>query len=119
MEIDVDRTDIVDALFGKEQWHYQFDQSGDIVNSSSSRKRDGAWIRNSGFRNTRVSGVLAFHHASPSSLASTSICLYKNPGAAKSVPEELNCLPHAMVVGEQMEWVEGRSLGSILGLPEG
>lgn len=118
-EPSVDRIDVMEALFGRERWTYAFGQAGAPTDPTFSREHNGAWVNASGARNTRVSGALVFQNAAPSGLASTSICLYKNPWAAKPVPSEMDCLPHAALSGEQMEWVEGRSLGSVLGLPEG
>lgn len=115
----IDEIDIMEALFGKEQFTIDFSQSNppEPVSTKMSRVRDGVWTSYEGPRNTRVSAVLVTTRLSPWNLSSGNVCLYHNPWAQKSYSSALVRLPQAVLEGDHMKKVGGESIGSILGLP--
>ena len=115
----IDRIDVMEALFGKEQITYKFGVTTGENPPVFSRKPDGAWRIHSGPINTRVSAVLLFENVSPWNIAEARAYLYKNPWTDNPCPKYLDLLPHVVVSGEQAHWIDGETLGNILGLPEG
>jgi hypothetical protein len=109
----VERIDIMEALFGTEQ----FVIGGDLSEPEFMRKPDGAWRDRSGPRYTRVSAVLITSPVLPWSITSAPICLYHNPWAQRPYSCELTRLPQAIPLKGSMEWRDGESLVSIFGLP--
>jgi hypothetical protein len=113
----VDRTDIMEALFGKEQFFFRADL-GNQQRPECTRKPDGVWTSPGRPRYTRVSAVLAADSLGPSTIPWASMCLYHNPWAAKPYEGELTQLPRAVPRGEDsMEWLDGKTLAAIFGLP--
>lgn len=114
----VDNTDIIEALFGKEQYTITFTQSHpiEISDTQISRVPDGAWTSNKGLKNTRVSAVLVAKQLSPWRLSKGNVRLYHNPMAQKPYFSVLNRLPQAVVENNRMKYVDGESIGSILGI---
>ncbi len=103
----VDRTDEVEALFGDEQW------------PGEPRVANGVWRGITGPQNTRVSGVAVFERLEQSNLPRVVSCLYHNPWAARPYQGELDRLTHAVVDQNKIQFHDGESLGTILGLPAG
>lgn len=115
----IDEIDIMEALFGKEQFTISFSQGHPLkpVDTQMSRILDGVWTSHEGPRNTRVSAVLLATQLSPWRLSSGKVCLYHNPWAQKSYSSVLTRLPQAVLEDNHMKKVDGESIGSILGLP--
>lgn len=114
-EIGVHREDIMEALFGREQYKVSF---GHLDQPEFTRVPDGVWRSFSGPRYTRVSAVLVVHELSPWNVPRASVCLYHNPWAAQSYKSELCRLPQAVPQPDyRMEWVDGMTLSEVLGLP--
>jgi hypothetical protein len=115
----VDEIDIMEALFGKEQFTISFSQSHPLerVDTQMSRVPDGAWTSYTGPRNTRISAVLLATKLSPWHLSRGKVCLYHNPWAQKPYSSILTRLPQAVLKGNRMKNIDGESIGSILGLP--
>lgn len=115
----VDDTDAIEALFGDEQLIYR---GGSALPQEPefARAPNGAWYGPRGARNTRVSGVLIFEQLSESNISWVSASLYHNPWASRRYDGELNRLRRG-VVGPKatMEYFEGETPASILGLPAG
>ena len=114
----VDRIDIMEALFGKEQFTYRITPSGPSE-PDPSRVPDGAWTRRSGPRYTRVSATLVAIQLLPWSVPRTSVCLYHNPWAKRPYQGELCRLSQAVPDREKghMEWRDGATLSTIFRLP--
>jgi hypothetical protein len=109
----VDRTDILEALFGWESSTNDPDTSR-IKAPSGFSKKD--CILDS-HKNRRVSAVLLFNELQHSSISSACLCLYENPWASQATPVALRRIPHGLVEGELLRWHSGDSLGNILHLP--
>jgi hypothetical protein len=103
----VDRTDEVEALFGGRTW------------PGEGRVANGVWRGTAGPQNTRVSGVAVFERLEQSNLPRVVSCLYHNPWAARPYQGELDRLNHAAVHQNRIQFHDGESLGTILGLPAG
>jgi hypothetical protein len=116
-EASVDKIDIMDALFGKEQYTVTFGKTGMVSEPEMSRAPNGAWISESGPRNTRVSAVLLTVRLFPWTVGRAGIYLIHNPWAQRPYSSPLTCLPQGIPEDGQMRWQEGDSLYEILGLP--
>jgi len=112
----VDDIDVMNALFGQEQFHIPI-QTGHKINPEDigfSRKRDGAWTNPIGPRYTRISGVLIAMNLRPWSIKESKVCLYHNPWGTKAYDSVLTELNQSSLNGEKMQWFEGSSLADIL-----
>ena len=114
----VDEIDVMEALFGQEQFHIPFGQNREITseNISFSRKPNGALTNPFGPRYTRISGVMIAKNLRPWSLREASICLYHNPWADLQYSSVLNILDQSVLNGSRMEKIEGESLSRILNI---
>lgn len=110
----VDRTDILQALFG---WSELTDlpDSARITPPTGIGKKECLWTAN---KNSSVSAILLFNELQPNSMASAPMCLYENPWASHSIPASLRRVPHGLVEGGFIRWYPGEALNSILGLPQ-
>jgi hypothetical protein len=111
----VDRTDIMNALFGDEQYVYQFTES-DFEPPMMSRSHNGIWISPQGVVNTRLSAVLIAVQLLPWNISSSHLCLYHNPWAQYPYESVLNCFPQALGKDGRMTWLNGKSIGEVLGV---
>jgi hypothetical protein len=117
LDYDADRIDFVDALFRNEQFIMGVNPNGIVMEPKMIRKPNGLWYSTNGPRYTRVSAVIFAEHIMPWSLPRAFLCLYHNPWAKKKYSSILTRLPQAIPKGE-MEWRQGETVGSILGLPQ-
>jgi hypothetical protein len=113
----LDQIDILEALFGKEQFVFTQTPKG-VVGPKAQRAPDGVWTSPGGPRYTRLSAVLLTHALFPWNIPRCWICLYHNPFAEKKLDCELNRLPRMVPQGDRPEWVAGENPSSILGLPD-
>jgi hypothetical protein len=115
-----DEIDIMEALFGKEQFTITFDERGpsESVEPRPSRIPNGAWTSQAGPRYTRVSAVLLATQLSPWNIPRASLRLYHNPWAQKVYKSVLTQLPQAVPVQQEnrMRNVDGQSNDLIFGL---
>jgi len=114
----VDDIDVMNALFGQEQFHVPIQPDRPITPEDIrfSRKRDGAWTNPIGPRYTRISGVLVAMNLWPWSINGSKICLYHNPWATMKYDSVLTTLNQASLSGELMQRVDGSTLADILEL---
>lgn len=120
----VDTTDIMEALFGKEQFSYLISDEGKPLSEPEmTRKPDGAWRGPNGSQYTRVSAVLMATQLSPWNIPRAYLCLYHNPWAKKKYESVLRQLPQSIPENGHMNWVIGETVDKIFGLsstwPEG
>jgi len=118
LAISVDEDDLMDALFGQEQYLISVAEDGSRE-VRPSRAPDGAWISKSGPRYTGVSAVLAVARLSPWSILRAATRLYHNPWAQKPYASVLTRLPQGIPCGNQIRRQEGERLADILDLPLG
>lgn len=114
----VDRTDVMEALFGFEAFRYG---PGVPLNQQPEfgRAPNGAWFGPAGIQNTRVSAALIFPNLSQSSICWTVPCIYHNPWTTHRYHGELNRLNRGVPRDAQrMEFQDGETLRSIFELPE-
>lgn len=115
----LDRIDIMEALFGKEQCWMIRTRSGSI--QSKTRKPDGVWLSESGPRYRQVSAVLITDTLRPYNLPRASLWLCHNPWGKKPYTSELTRLPQAFLKDDWrrldcMRWLDGESPGEIFDL---
>ncbi len=114
----IDRSDIVSALFGNEQWIVS-KSSGEWKVDRCARALNGVWTSGAGPLCTRVSAVLVGSLVSPWSIHNSEMYLCHNPWAKKPYCGALTRLPQAVPRDGHVVWTEGDSLSRVLGLPEG
>jgi hypothetical protein len=114
----IDEIDIMEALFGKEQFTIAFSQGDPVepVGLQMSRVPDGVWTSYGGPRNTRVSGVLLATRLSPWNLSHRNVRLYHNPWTKRPYSSVLTRLPQAIFEDNHMKKVDGESISTILEL---
>jgi len=114
----IDEIDIMEALFGKEQFTVAFSQNEPLepVRSEMSRLPDGAWTSPYGPRYTRVSGVLLATRLSSWNVPRANLRLYHNPWAQRVYSSVLTRLPQAIPQDDCMKRIDGESPRAILGL---
>lgn len=115
----VDRTDVMDALFGKEQFIVQLTRDGNVSEPEMTRAPDGTWTSKKGPRYTRVNAVLIAISLFPWNIPRANIRLYHNPYTKKRFESELTRLPQAIPQDDHMILQDGGSLETIFGLPPG
>ena len=119
MDWATERTEIMDALFGKEAvtMHYNR-RTGDVVDKKWSRQPNGVWTSTSGPRYTRIVAVLVVQMLSSSSVcALQDLRLYHNPYVSEPLNANLPQIAQAVPVDQQISFTTGQSVSSILGLP--
>lgn len=72
-----DNDDVMDALFGTEQYVFDLDSSQSVP-PRMQRANDGMWTRKKG---SRLSGILLFKSLTPWTIAHQNVTLYLNPWA--------------------------------------
>ena len=114
----IDEIDIMEALFGKEQFHVPVGLDNKVTSEDIgfSRKPDGAWTNPIGPRYSRVSAVLIAIHLRPWSIGDVVIRLYHNPWAELEYSSVLTRLNQARLQNGLMRKIEGDSLADILEL---
>ena len=112
---DLDKIDIMQALFGQEQ--FTFDSSNLDREPKMSRAPNGVWHRPQGIRNKEVSAVLIGFNTKPWTFGVHGLCLYLNPWATYPVKGEICKLDKAISNNGKMTWVEGIHPKTILKLP--
>jgi hypothetical protein len=118
-KLGVDEIDIMEALFGKEQYVVPFGQTGMVGEPEMSRAPNGAWTSEFGPRYTRVSAVFLAIGLSPWTLGRTAIRLVHNPWAQRPYSSPLTRFPQGIPKEGKMLWQGGDSLHEVLGLPSG
>ena len=112
----VDEIDIMEALFGQEQFHIPVGLARELTSEDIgfSRKPDGAWMNPIGPRYSRVSAVLVFTRLRPWSIMDAVVCLYHNPWAEREYSSVLAQLSQARLQKGSMRMVEGDNLANVL-----
>ncbi len=111
----VEKIDIMEALFGKEQYIFHVGESK-LDEPTMARAPDGVWISKSGPRYTRISAVLVVYPVTHHNIPRTPICIYHNPWAKRKYTSQLTRLPQAIPQDGKMKWLDGESLGTIFNL---
>lgn len=117
MEV-IDDIDMMEALFGKEQFNALVSQNSplDTVDSNMTRVPNGVWTRENGARNTRLSAVLIVCNLRPWSIGESTCRLYHNPWALFPYSLPSTSLPQAIPVEGKMRNEKGQSLIQMLGI---
>ncbi len=112
----VDEIDVMNALFGQEQFQVPINPNRKITEEDIvfSRIRNGAWTNPIGPRYSRISGVLVAINLRPWSIHDATICLYHNPWASQEYTSVLNNLNQSLLIGDKMRLFKGKSLSDIL-----
>jgi hypothetical protein len=118
-----DETDIMQGLFGQEQFTVFFHEIGggestELPEPRFTRAANGAWTSRDGPQYTRVSAVLVASRLSPWTITKAPLRLYHNPWAQRKYESVLTQLPQSIPDAEQMRYVDGLSNALIFGLPE-
>ena len=111
----VDDRDIEYALLGPIGYHYDLQQQRTV----GERQRNGAWMRNHGPVNTRLSGVLTIAGLSPGAVCSVEPTYWPNPWAEHPMPHpgpwrRIEAAP----TGQAVEHDRTRAIADVLGLSE-
>jgi hypothetical protein len=114
----IDEIDVMETLFGKEQFtvYFSTDAPTEPVQTRQSRVPDGVWTGPSGPTNTRISGVILAHRLHPWSVGQASVRLYHNPWAQRPYQSILTSLPQAVPRDGRYEYIEGKQFREILAL---
>jgi hypothetical protein len=110
----LDPIDEVQALFGQEQFIFTVDANEEEPRFE--RAPNGAWRGPSGPRGRRCSGAWLFNNLSPYTISRRKQTLYINPWAYLPTPQEFLQMPHAVVVEERIQRMDGRSLREVFEL---
>ena len=113
--VDLDDIDVMEALFGKEQ--FIVDPHQPERQPTMERSLNGFWRGPSGPRYTRVGGVLIGSDAKPWTYGVRSLTLYENPWAKAKVKGAITALPRKVARNGQMEAVSGLHPRDVLQLP--
>lgn len=113
----LDFIDVMEALFGREQYVIYPDTAGRSIEPEMERARDGALVSKRGPSNTRVSAVLVVSSLLPWSVGVHSPTIYHNPWAKQPCPDALRELPSAHPADNQMSVRPGREFRDLAGLP--
>lgn len=110
--------DIVEALYGEERIQLRLTESG-RSNARQIRVPGGVWLSPRGQpRHTRVSAVMIANPLTVWNIPKAPIRVYENPWATNPLGTELDRLPRALIRESDIEWLEGSTLGEIIGLPD-
>jgi hypothetical protein len=109
----LDRIDIIQALFGDEQFFLSCSSNRPISNEDLvfKRKLNGLWRKYK-----RVSGLLVVCGLTPWVTTEADICLYQNPWVTYPCPSGLSVFPQVVVQNNQFIYEDGESLQSLLRL---
>ena len=110
---DIDKIDIMQALFGQEQFFFPGDEP------EMMRAPNGVWTSPSGPRYRRVSAVLIVPDLHPWTVATRSVRIYHNPWANHHCKGPICSLPQCVPEGDKMKNRAGTHPREILCLPEG
>lgn len=112
----IDEIDVMEALFGNEEFTYYLpeDKNSEPILSRMSRDPDGVWTSHSGPRNSRVSAILITRLLLPWSISDSTVCLYHNPWTILPYSSVLCQLPQAIPDEGKMVYSEGMTLSDIL-----
>jgi len=112
------RTDAMEALFGKEGYHFgTWDKPlGEPV---MVRSPDGLWFGPKGPSATRVSAVLIAKTVTPWTVAESKPVVYHNPWAARPITNLFGSLTTNTAIGDKMVERPGLVGGEIFELPDG
>ena len=113
-----DRVDAMEALFGKERYHFgTWDHPLD--EPEMTRAADGLWHGPKGPSATRVSAVLITNALSPWTVAVVKPVVYHNPWAAQPITNLFSSLTTNAAVGDKMIETPGLVGREIFELPDG
>jgi hypothetical protein len=111
----VDDRDVEHALLGPIGYHYDLAQQRLV----GGRERDGAWMRESGPVNTRLSGVLTLVNLSPGAVCAVEPTYWPNPWAQYPLPDPGPWRRiEAQRTGQTVEHDRTSSVADIFGLPD-
>lgn len=96
--------EILESLFGNEQFTYSVHPDGSLTDPVMTRGGDGVFVKSGMPRYSRVSGVIVFGNLNYIEMRQASVRLYHNLGAARPVVANLLCLPQ--MVAEQGKFVQ-------------
>jgi len=110
-----DRDDVMEVLFGEEQWEYRMTDSG-LQGVRMTRAPSGAFRNQSGPRRTHVSAVLLTNGVTPWTFPTAGVRLYHHPRAQKRYESVLTCLPQAVPRDNVLEFVGGQSFSEVFSM---
>ena len=114
----VDETDIMEALYGKEQYSMEISDDNTVITEPKmTRVPDGAWVGPKGHRYTRISAVLLVTRLTTWNIPRTILRLYHNPWAKKPYQSVLTRLHQAIPENGEIHWLDGENASTLFGLP--
>jgi hypothetical protein len=118
LEPGIDQDDILEALFGKEQYLIDISDDASIVSEPRlQRIPDGAWRGPDGPRYTRISAVLMVTQLSIYNIPRAVLRLYHNPWAQNPYQSVLTQLNQAIPIDGKIHWQDGKNASTLFELP--
>ena len=112
-QLDSDAEDKFDALYGSEQWVLNEDLSSV---AHVTRDLDGIWLGRQGVKNSHMPYVLMGNHVNPWSFPNLRLEQFSHPFQPIDATVDLPRIPRWVNNGGKAEYVEGETLGEILGV---
>lgn len=109
-----ERLDANPAFYGTENFVFNF-ATGEA--EQKGLLRDGTWMGHKGPCNQNVSAVLLGSPIHPWNLATAPVRLWHHPFATRPYSSVLTAFPQAIFRNGRVDFVPGRTLGDMLGLP--
>lgn len=118
LEPGIDQEDVLEALFGKEQYLMDISEETTMVSEPRlQRIPDGVWRGPNGPRYTRISAVLMVTRLSIYNIPRTVLRLYHNPWAQSSFQSVLTQLDQAIPIEGKIHWQDGMNASTLFELP--
>lgn len=114
----IEKIDVIQALFGTEQFVIHQDPDPSKREPQLQRKPDGAFRGPRGPQNTRVSAVLVVSSLLPWTVSVHEPALYLNPWARHPLGNHFSALTTHKPVGNRLVEQPGQPVAELLGLPE-
>jgi hypothetical protein len=112
----VDKIDILQALYGQEEYIIDISNTSESPEPKLQRKPNGVWVGPKGPQYTRISAVLMVTRLSTNNIPRTEIRLYHNPWAQKPYESVLTQLHQAILIDGIIHWIDGKNAGDIFEL---
>lgn len=116
LTLDCDEEDIMDALFGDLEYLLPNNENGVY---KTSRKNNGAWVRNSKYINRRISAIFIINHLNPWTVGTQNATIIHHPYPNFSIP--ISLLPFNQLIFKEGKIIksEGEHPRDIFNLPKG
>ncbi|MCL4559312.1 MAG: hypothetical protein M1281_01700 [Chloroflexi bacterium] len=112
----VDTIDILQALYGQEEYLINISDNSEASEPRLHRKPNGVWVGPNGPQYTRISAVLMVTRLSTFNIPRADLHLYHNPWAQKPYESVLMQLHQAVPIDGKIHWMDGKNADTIFDL---